>query len=189
MRKYRVGTTISKKHHELLLKHVETFGTQQKVLEHALESLANEKDHVTELTREEELWHRMYSIKDMFTLITSEYAKILFDTVNMEQLKEYIEEEKPMEFLIEWYYNKPLHELNLHELIDGIILTVKIHTPLVVATYGEHREYYSIDLKNNISSIYSNTLLIMYESVFRSYGIESKSQYRGRSTYFEIQKQ
>lgn len=189
MRKYRVGTTISKKHHELLLKHVETFGTQQKVLEHALESLENEKGKPPELTREEELWHRMYLIKDMFTVITSEYAKILFETADMEQLKEYTKEEKPMEFLIEWYYNKPFHELSLREVIDGIILTAKMHTSLIVANFEEHDEYYSIDLKNNISSIYSNTILIMYESVFKSYGIEPKCQFRGRSTYFKIEKQ
>ncbi len=37
MKKYRVNTTISQRHHEILKKHTEEHGTQQRVLEYALE--------------------------------------------------------------------------------------------------------------------------------------------------------
>ncbi len=46
MKKYRVNTTISQKHHELLKEFVGKYGTQQKVLEHALESLKNNSNPV-----------------------------------------------------------------------------------------------------------------------------------------------
>jgi hypothetical protein len=58
MKKYRINTTISLKHHEILKRHAEKFGTQQSVLEHALESLENNLNHPsTELSPEAETWN------------------------------------------------------------------------------------------------------------------------------------
>ena len=53
LKTHRISTTISQKHWELLKKHTEKFETQQKVLEHALESLENSSKQNPELTREE----------------------------------------------------------------------------------------------------------------------------------------
>jgi len=39
MKKHRINTTISQEHYKLLKKHVEKHGTQQKVLEIAIEGL------------------------------------------------------------------------------------------------------------------------------------------------------
>ncbi len=58
MKKYRINTTISLKHHQILKRHAEKFGTQQSVLEHALESLENNLNHPSpELSPEAETWN------------------------------------------------------------------------------------------------------------------------------------
>lgn len=40
----------------------------------------------------------------------------------MEHFRVYVKDQKPLEFAIEWLYQKPLKECSLQELIDGIVL-------------------------------------------------------------------
>lgn len=58
LQNHRISTTISQKHWELLKKYAEKFETQQKALEHALESLENSSKQNPALTEEENLWMR-----------------------------------------------------------------------------------------------------------------------------------
>lgn len=190
MKKYRLNTTISQKHHAILKKYMETYGTQQSVLEHALESLEDDSKLRLGLPPdEEELWIRLGSeIKDIFTLLQRDITKMLFETANIDQFKELTKNEKPAEFAIEWYYNKPLKECTLQEIIDAIIIKVKIQGGSDTVNCSEHENYYTINITHSLGINSSKILTIMYESVFKSYGVEYESHLSERSVYFKVNK-
>jgi len=76
---------------------------------------------------EEELWIRIgREIKDVFTLFQKDFTKILFETADTEKIRDYITREKPAEFAIEWYYHKPLKDGTLKEIIDAVVIKLKI---------------------------------------------------------------
>ncbi len=186
MKKYRINTTISNKHHELLLKHTEEFGTQRNVLEHALESIGNNLNQNTELSPEEELWMRMYKIIDLLTVLPRDFTKTLFETIDLKEFKEYIRNEKPVEFAIEWCYNRPLKECSLQELIEGIFLNIRTHCLDDTINYAGDGDYYTINMMHALGINGSKALLIMYGSVFNSYGVKFQSNFSERSIYFKV---
>ncbi len=104
MKKYRINTTISQKHHAILKEYMEEYGTQKSVLENALESLKNNSNQSLGLPpEEEELWIRLgRELKDVLLLFQRDFSKILFETADIEQFSEYIKNEKPVEFAVEW---------------------------------------------------------------------------------------
>ena len=85
MKKYSLNTTISLKHHSLLKKYVEKCGTQQSVLEHALECLENTLNEGYELSPEEELWIS-YAGVNMACLVQKDFFKILMETADVERI-------------------------------------------------------------------------------------------------------
>ncbi len=89
MKKYRINTTISQKHKSILQKHTKKYGTQQSVLEHALERFEDSSKSIKRLPKdEEELWIRIgEEIKDVFTLLQRDITKMLFETADIEKFK------------------------------------------------------------------------------------------------------
>lgn len=111
MKKYRINTTISIQHRDLLKKLVEKYGTQQSALEHSLESLENSSHLNKELSEQEEIWLRLYrEINGIITILPKEIAKILIETVDIEEFKQYIQNVKQVESVLEYNYKKHLNE-------------------------------------------------------------------------------
>jgi len=91
MKKYRINTTISQTHHELLKKHAKEFGTQQRVLEYALENIGNNLNRSHKLSSEEELWMRIgRELKGILLFIQKDCAKMLLETADIERFKGYV---------------------------------------------------------------------------------------------------
>lgn len=185
-KKYRINTTISQKHHELLKKYALRFGTQQSVLEHALESLENNKYENREPSKDEELWRRLYSINNILALLMPDYTKILFETADFTQIEEYIKKQKPAEFGIEWYYNKPLKECSLQEIIDAAILNIKLLSTASSINYTDRGDYYTINVIHELGINVSKALVIINESAFKSYGVLVESNFSVRNVNFKI---
>lgn len=188
MKKQRINTTISQKHHQILTKHAEKFGTQQSVLEHALENLENISYQKSELSPELELWMQIYKIKDMISVLPKDYTKTLFDAVDMPYLREYIKNEKPGEFAIEWYYGKPLKECSLQEIINGIILNLKMQNSIDSINYLDNDDHFTINITHSMGVNCSKALVMINKSVLKSYGIHYESQFSERSIFFKILK-
>ena len=94
-KKYRLNTTISLKHHAILKKHLEEFGTQQSVLEHALDGLENNSNQNSEVSLEEEVWIRVgREIKGAMVIIQKDLTKMLFGTADFEQIKKLYDKTK-----------------------------------------------------------------------------------------------
>ena len=122
MEKYRLSTTISKKHRDLLKKHLEKYKTQQKVLELALESLENNSNqqHSPAISLEEELQLRIIREMKYTCIFPREFLKILFKFSDVERLYEFIADQQWLEFSVEFQYNKSVKECSLKEIMDGV---------------------------------------------------------------------
>lgn len=188
MKKQRINTTISQKHHQILKKHAEKFGTQQSVLENALEALENNTNQSLGLPPDqEELWIRLTrEIKDLFTLLQRDITKMLFETADIEQFREFVKNERPGEFAVEWYYDKPLKECTLQEIIDAVVIKLKIQGGADSINCIETENYYKINLTHSLGINCSKIVVIMDESVFESYGVKFETNYSERSVFFKI---
>lgn len=188
MKKYRINTTISQKHHAILKEYVEEFGTQQSVLEHALEGLKNNSNQSLGLPpEEEELWIRLgRELKEVLLLFQRDFSKILFETADIEQFSKYIQKEKPVEFAVEWYYGKPLKDCTLQEVMDAVILNIKIQGTSDSLSFKEYENGYNINLTHSLGIKASTMLEMMNGSVFDSYGVEFESHCSERSVFFKV---
>lgn len=190
MKKYRINTTISKKHHEILKKQAEKYGTQQSVLEHALEVLDNNLNHEShKLSPEGELWMRIYmEIKSGMTLLHRDVNKMLFETVDIEQFRELVKNEKPAEFALEWYHNKSIKEFSLQEMIDGIVIHTNIQGGADTVNYNQDENYYKINITHSMGINWANVIVMGYDSLLKSYGAKFESDFSERSIYMKIYK-
>lgn len=188
MKKYRINTTISQKHQAILKKHAEKFGTQQSVLEHSLECFENNLNNQTlELSPEEELWIRIYrELNFGMTILQRDVTKMLFENVDIEKFKEFVKNEKPVEFALEWLYNKPVKELTLQELIDGIIVHTKIQGGIDTTNYTNNLNDYNINITHSMGINWANGLVLGFESLLKRYGTKFECDFSERSIYIKI---
>lgn len=187
MRKYRVNTTISNRHHEILKKQAEKFGTQQSVLEHALDGLEKNNSNQNQLSPDEKLWMKIDSeITDIFTILPKELTKILFETADKNQMEDYFKNAKQVEFAVELYNNKQLKDCSLQEVIDGMIQNIKMQSSTDTLNFKDHREYYTINMTHRLGIKAAHALVIMNESALNSYRAEFESHYSERNIYFKI---
>jgi len=187
MRKYRLNTTISQDHHAILKKYVEDFGTQQSVLEHALESLEKSLNQSPELTQEEEVWMRIArEMKETNLIVQKDLFKVLIETMDTERFKKYIENQRPGEFVVEWLYNKPFKHCTLREIIDAIIIQYENQGGIDTINRIEEDNSYIINLSHSMGINGSKMISIMEESVLKSYGATYEVHFSKRSVYFKV---
>lgn len=183
MKNYRLNTTISLKHHDILKKYMEKYGTQRSVLEHALE---NNSEEALKYTKEEKIWMKMYQIKDLLGVLPKDLTRNLFNKADLEKIEDYVKEEIPVEFFIEWIYNKPFKECTLLELIEGIILNIKMQCYAETVNFKDEGEYFTINIFHDLGVNGSKILLIMNEHILDNYGANFISEFSERNVFFKI---
>jgi hypothetical protein len=185
MKKQRINTTISLKHYELLKKHAEEFGTQQSVLEHALESLNSKLDQNYELSSEEELRIRVEK-SNAACIVYKDLFKILMLTADIKQIRELVNRQKPIEFAIEYYFQKPLKECNLEEIIEGIVLNAKMTSWFDTVDYTDNDDHYMLNMTHSLGLNTSKTLKMAHESLFKTYGVNFKTTISEKTLFMKI---
>jgi hypothetical protein len=189
LKTHRISTTISQKHWALLNKYAEKYHTQQKALEISLENMEKNTDHSPPLSIEDEVWIRMgKEIKNTLMVFQKDYAKMMLETADIERFKEYTAKEKPVESIMEYYYRKPLKECSLKEIIEGIVLNIKVQNSSDSVNYTEEDGYYTINIAHSLGINLSRTSVIMHESAFKSYGVKYECKFSERSIFFKIYK-
>jgi len=187
MKKYRIHTTISSKHHKLLKKYAEKFGTQQKALECALEKLNDNPKQSQQLSLEEEVWLRAErELKDLLIIFHKSHAKMLYENVDFKRIQEYINNNKPVEFALEYYYQKPLKECSLQEIIEGMILNINIQGSADTINYTDSSSYYTVNITHSMGLNFAKMLTMEQESLFESYGVKIETNISKRSIFFKI---
>jgi len=187
MKKYHVHTTLSPKHHALLKKYTERNETQQKALELALETLDNSPNHDPSLSREEKLWMDL-SHAESNCLIQKDCMKMLMETVDMELFRKYIAEQKPIQFAIEYYNQKPFTESSLNEIIDGFVNSAMLSHWFDTVDYTDNGDYYLMKITHSLGLNNSKMMEISNESVFTTYGVKTESNISEKTIFLKIYK-
>lgn len=169
LEKYRLCTTISIKHWEILKKYVQTYETQQKVLEHALESLDNNlKQGATRpygLASQRAMTERSAGPVQKYSLM------MLMDTIDLDKIGEYISRVKPTVYALEYYYHKPLNECSLKEVMDGLVVTSRAIGWFDKVDYEDKGDYYSLILTHSLGLNGSKVARMANDIIFDAYGV------------------
>jgi hypothetical protein len=185
MNKHRINTTISKKHWDLLKKYADTYETQQKVLEKALEILDTRQNQRPSLSPEQELVVRFLDGK-AGCLIQKDGLKMLLENLNPEITRKYIAWYKPMEYALEYYYQKPLKECQLEEVIEGIVINARMSHWFDTVNYADDGDYYSLKITHSLGVSVTDLLRVSIESALASYGVPSESTISGKIFFMKI---
>lgn len=187
MKTHRISTTISQKHWELLKKHTEKFETQQKVLELALESLENSSKQSSALTEEERIWLTQRSMKTICSSL-KDSIKVILETVNIEMFNEYLNKYKPLEYTMEYYFQKPLKEISLKELLDGVVITGVMSNWFDTIDYTDDDNHYTMLITHSLGLNSSKINKMGIESMFETYGVRVESTISEKTIFMKIYK-
>jgi hypothetical protein len=187
LNKHRICTTISHKHWELLQNYAEKYGTQQKALEVALEGLKANSKPSMELSSDEKLSIHIIRSKSV-CLVRIDWLKMLMETTDSEHLQEYVNLHKPLQYVLEHYYLKPLKECNLREVIDGLIINARVSNFFDTISCTENNNHYLLVKTHRMGLNQSKQLKIALESVLNTYGVKTECTITDGAVFMRIYK-
>lgn len=170
----------------MLKKHRAEFETQQKVLELALESLENKSKHNPALSPEEELWMRIGREVKTACLIQKEGLKDLIEIIDMKRVIEHTKRNKPIEYAIEYLYQKPLNECSLKEVIEGLVTNSRISNWFDTINYTDDGDHYTLKVTHSMGLNNSKIFKIECDSVFNTYGVKTESNISEKSIFMKV---
>ncbi|MDQ1276497.1 MAG: hypothetical protein QG610_2075 [Euryarchaeota archaeon] len=185
MKTHRISTTISQKHWELLKKNAEKFETQQKTLELALESLENISRQIPEMTLEEKYWMRLKKAKSL-VIIEKTAFKSLIETADIGLLEELFIRDKTIEYTIELYLQKSLEECSLKEIVNGLVINLKITNWLDTIDYTSDDSHYKLIITHDLGFTFARLLTIWIDNMFKNNGVKVESVYSTKTIFTKI---
>lgn len=185
----RISTTISSKHWAMLLRLAEKHGTQQKALEFALDSLDKNSVPVPKLSLEEEIWMRIGKELNLVCLVQKECLNVILENVNMEHIEAYVKDQKPFEYVLEFFYQKPLKECSLKEIVDGIIINARTCHWFETVNYTDNGDYYLLNGTHDMGYYCSKINSLFVESLLETYGASFESTISERTMFVKIYKE
>ncbi len=188
MEKYRLSTTISKKHWDILKKHWANHKTQQKVLELALESLENNSNnqHSSAVSPEDKLRMQIASELKYTCTFARDGLKDMFEFTDIERLIRSITDKKWLEFSVEFQYNKHFKECSLKEIMDGVINSARMVNWFDSINYTDDSDHYTLTVYHSLGLNGSKFNKAFLEGAFKSYGVKTESECSERSIFIKI---
>jgi len=188
MEKRRINTTISAKHWEILKKHAAKNESQQKTLELALESLESSELPMQKLTPMEQIWLQTEKL-NVVCLVHKDIFYELFKIADCELLNELFMKHNMAEYMIVMYYNKPLKECSLKEVMDGLMVVSNAAKVFDSINYRDDDNHYIIKITHSARTIkYSNSVKILLETLFNSYGLKIQCDISYSSIFSKVPK-
>lgn len=185
MKTHRISTTISQKHWELLKKQAEKYETQQKALELALDNLENSSRQIPELTLDEKYWMRLKRTKSL-VIIERNAFKSLIETADIELLSELFIRDKTIEYTIELFFIKSLDECSLKEVIDGLVINLKITNWVDTIDYKDCGSYYKMIITHDLGFTFAKLLTIWIDNMFKTHRIKIESTHSTKTIFAKI---
>lgn len=109
-------------------------------------------------------------------------------TADIEQLKEYAKLNKPIEYAIEYLYQRPLKECSLKEAIEGIIINANMSKWFDTVGYTDEGDYYMFTITHSLGVNTSRMLELLNGSVFKTYGAKTECTISDKMVFFKIYK-
>jgi hypothetical protein len=187
LKKHRVSTTISQKHWDLLQKYSEKYETHQRAIEVALESLEYSSNKSQELTPEENLWLRLKR-ENVVCVFEKNAFKLLIENANIEPLQEIFNKQKLMESSLEYLFQRPLKELSLIEVIEGLVTIGRLVNWLDTVDYKDDGNNYRLVVTHSFGPNVSKIILTAFGSVFKNYGVKADITVSPMTIFMKISK-
>jgi hypothetical protein len=169
----------------LLKKHAEKYETQQKTLERALECLENSSKQCPELTPEQKFWLACESISSV-CCVQKGALKILMEAVNHVRFKEYVTKNKPLECVLQFFFQKPLNECSLKEVVDGLTIVFGTSHMFDTVDYNDKGDYYLLVITHSLGLNNSKLNLTTFESLFETYGVNVESKISENTIFMKV---
>jgi len=154
-------------------------------LEIALESLENSSRQSPELTPEEKFWMRLKGAKSL-VIIEKNAFKLLIETADIELLNELFTQNKIIEYTIELYFQKSLEECSLKEVIDGLMINIKITNWVDTVDYTDGGDHYNLIITHDLGFGFAKLLTIWIENMFTAYGVKTESTCSIKTIFMKI---
>ncbi len=188
MNKHRINTTISSKHWEILKKHAAKYETQQKALEAAIDSLEKSPKQGYELSRDQQSWMHILGLQTICH-IQIDLMLELFRTADYERLSKLLTTLRLAEYGVIYYYQKPLKECSLKEIMHGIVVVTRWLNLLISVEYVDNGDYYTLIATHRVKNTeYSKTFLLFFDSLFKSYGAETEKHFSENNFFINVYK-
>ncbi len=188
MHKNHLHTTLSDKHFELLKKYTEKFGTQQKVLEAALESLENNTKQSSVQSTDEQVWVLTGKGTESACVLHKDAVRTLFEGADVKRIIKLLKTQKMAEHMVSWYYQKPLKKCSLKEVMDGAIFFFKEAKIFDTVNYEDCGNYYILKMIHGLDVKTSKMFNMFIESLFEAYELKTESEISGKSIFMKIYK-
>ncbi|HEY9245449.1 MAG TPA: hypothetical protein VIO11_01240 [Candidatus Methanoperedens sp.] len=190
MNKHRINTTISAKHREILKRHTEKYGSQQKVLEAALESLENgsnqyplspEEDYLLEL-------HRKFGFN--ICVLSKTMVKESLKFGGFDRMIKKADEINLLETQIVIFCKKPLRECSLREIMEAIFHSLKLGNIYDIVEYEDHDNFYLLRITHylNFGGDTQKSLKLAYDKFFDKCGVKTESELSENNLFMKIYK-
>ncbi len=186
MHKNHLHTTLSDKHFEILKKFTEEFGTQQKVLELALERLENNKKQSSVQSTDEQVWVLTGKGTESACVLHKDAFRTLLEGADVKRIIKLLKTQKMAEHMVSWYYQKPLKKCSLKEVTDGAIFFFKAAKIFDTVNYVDCGNYYSLKMIHGLDIRTSKMFNIFIESLFEAYGARTESEISEKSLFMKI---
>lgn len=188
MEKYHVHTTLSPRHRELLDKYKEKYVTHQKVIEQALDALENDSKNSLPLSELDKRRIKIRGNSGMLCLAQKETLKVLIETADMDRFKALTVDHKSGEYIIEGYYQKPLKECSLKEVMDGLIAVGNYANWFDEMMCTDDDNCYTIKIYHSMGINNSKIFQIFFESLFKTYGARAEIDIAERRIFLKVYK-
>ena len=184
----RISTTISPKHFALLKKHATVHGTQQKVLELALETF--DKNGLPDPAESPEELFVLHTWRDKLScVIYKELFSHLVSTADLKAGEDWYKQNKMcMAFALEFFYQRPFRELSLTEILDGLVSLARISNMFSRYTYSDDGDHFTVKVYHEYGLHGSKYLLLMFENIFDFSGVAYKSSISEKSLFVKVYK-
>lgn len=172
----------------LLKKYMEQYGTQQGVLEHALDNLGNNQKQIPELSPEEQFLLRAFEDKLTVNMEKGMFL-MLMDAADVKKFESFFSRNKTyMAYSLEFNYQRPFKELNLKEVLDGLVLQAKVSSFFDRYNYSDDGDYYTLKIYHSLGMNGTKLSLIIIENVFDAFGAKYESTFSDKTIFVKIYK-
>ncbi len=152
-----------------------------------MENLENNSKKIPALTLEEKYWMRLKRAKSA-VIIEKNAFKFLIETADVELLSELFSRDKTIEYTIELYFQKPLEECSLKEVIDGLVINLKITNWFDTVDYANNGDDYKLIMTHTFGFTFSKLIRTSIETLFETYGGKANCTVSVKTIFIRISK-
>jgi hypothetical protein len=112
--------------------------------------------------------------------------KSLIETADIELLEELFIKDKTIEYTIELYFQKSFHECSLKEIINGLVINLKITNWLDTIDYTDCGSHYKLIVTHDLGFTFAKLLTMWIENMFKTHEVKVESIYSTKTIFMKI---